>query len=48
MIYSTVRLKKIVVRMVAPMEVRHKKLHPSMQIARECQSLSKTNERNLK
>jgi hypothetical protein len=27
---------------------RHKKLHPSMQMARECQCLLKTNERNLK
>jgi hypothetical protein len=31
-----------------PMEVRHKKLHPSMQMARECQGLPKTKERNLK
>jgi hypothetical protein len=48
MMYSIVRLKKIVARMVATMEVRHKKLHPSIQMTRECQGLPKTKERNLK
>jgi hypothetical protein len=36
------------VMMVAPMKVRYKKLHPSMQMTRECQGLPKTKKRNLK
>jgi hypothetical protein len=46
MMHSIVRHKKMVARMVAPMEV--KKLRPSMQMARDCQDLLKTKARNLK